>query len=62
MYDQYLGDGIYASFDGTSIILNLRRQDSTTRIALDPEVFDALVRYRSWLLMELVGNKDSSND
>jgi len=45
MPDDYLGDGVYASFDGYHIVLDLRAQDSTTRIALDPDVMDALIRY-----------------
>ena len=42
---RYLGDGVYASFDGYHIILDLRAQDSTTRIALEPTVFKELMRY-----------------
>ncbi len=45
--DRYLGDGVYASFDGHNIILDLRAQDSTTRIALEPEVMPELVRYET---------------
>lgn len=45
MEDRYLGDGVYASFDGYHIILDLRGQDSTTQIALEPEVLVALNRY-----------------
>ncbi len=45
--DRYLGDGVYASFDGYHIILDLRAQDSTTRIALEPEVMHELVRYET---------------
>ncbi len=44
--ERYLGDGVYASCDGYHIILDLRAQDSTTRIALEPPVFDALLKYR----------------
>jgi hypothetical protein len=44
--DLYLGDGVYASFDGYHIILDLREQDSTTRIALEPAVLKWLDRYR----------------
>lgn len=44
--DRYLGDGVYASYDGYHIILDLRGQDSFTRIALEPKVFDALCLYR----------------
>ena len=43
--DDYLGDGVYASHDGHNIILDLRAQDSTTRICLEPAVMVALIRY-----------------
>jgi len=43
--DDYLGDGVYASYDGYSIILDLRGQDSFTRIVLEPKVLQALNRY-----------------
>ena len=43
--DDYLGDGVYASHDGHNIVLDLRAQDSTTRIALEPAVMVALIRY-----------------
>ena len=44
-YDTYLGDGVYASFDGFSVVLDLRAQDSTTRISLEPTVLRALAEY-----------------
>jgi len=44
--DEYLGDGVYASFDGYHITLDLRGQDRTTRIALEGPVLDALFAYR----------------
>ena len=43
--DVYLGDGVYASFDGYHIWLDLRGQDSTTRIALEPQTMIALISY-----------------
>ena len=43
--DQYLGDGVYASFDGWQLWLDLRGQDRGTRIALEPAVFNALKQY-----------------
>lgn len=46
MEDEYLGDGVYAPFDGYSIILDLRGQDDTTQISLEPIVLEALDRYR----------------
>ena len=48
-YDQYLGDGVYASFDGYHIVLDLRGQDSTTRIAMEPPVIEALLKYQQWI-------------
>ena len=41
----YLGDGVYASFDGYQIWLDLRGQDSITHIAIEHEVFNRLVKY-----------------
>ena len=46
MDDKYLGDGVYASFNGYHIVLDLRGQDNTTRIALEPSVLDSLFEYR----------------
>ena len=44
--EDYLGDGVYASFDGYHIVLDLRAQDNTTRIALEPAVMHALEQFR----------------
>lgn len=46
----YLGDGVYATYDGYQIVLDLRGQDSTTKIAMEPAVFEELVRFacRFW--------------
>lgn len=49
-FDEYLGDEVYASFDGYHIILDLRGQDSTTVVHLEPAVFDKLIRYRERML------------
>lgn len=48
-YDDYLGDGVYASFDGFHIVLDLRAQDDCTSIALEPPVMAALKRYETRL-------------
>ena len=46
--DKYLGDGVYASFDGYQIWLAVN--DHTNKVvALDPNVSDALVNYISEL-------------
>ena len=49
--DRYLGDGVYASWDGYHIVLDLRAQDSFTKIALDAAVLNALEQYR----LEIIG-------
>lgn len=45
--EEYLGDGVYATFTGMGIWLDLRAQDSTTRIFLEPQVFNALVLFKN---------------
>ena len=43
---QYLGDGVYAEFDGYQIwLLTSDGYSITNRIALEPSVFHALVRF-----------------
>lgn len=43
--DQYLGDGVYASYDGYHVWLDLRAQDPKIRIGLEPNVVEALNQY-----------------
>jgi hypothetical protein len=40
----YLGDGVYAEFDGFGIVL-MANVPTTDVIYLEPEVLDALVRF-----------------
>ena len=47
--EAYLGDGVYASFDGYAIVLDLRAQDTTTRIVLEPEAIAAFGRFTAAL-------------
>jgi hypothetical protein len=56
--DDYLGDGVYASFDGWHIVLDLRGQDTVTKISLEPNVLNSLIRYRSRVIRELEGESD----
>jgi hypothetical protein len=47
---EYLGDGVYATFDGYHVWLTTgshERADASNAIALDPGVFNSLVRYRN---------------
>ena len=44
--EKYLGDGVYASFDGYQIWLRTTREDGIDHmIALEPEVLRALKEY-----------------
>lgn len=47
MPDSYLGDGLYASFDGFQIVLTAPRVSfgADHFVALEPSVFSALLRY-----------------
>ena len=46
----YLGDSVYADFDGWHIVLTIENgYGASNRIALDPQVLDALDRYRESL-------------
>ena len=44
MEDIYLGDGVYASFDGYNIWLAANDSDNKV-IALEPAVMDMLIEY-----------------
>lgn len=44
--DRYLGDGVYAAWDGYHIWLDTRAQTPTGRIALEPSVLRELDKYR----------------
>ncbi len=41
----YLGDGLYASYDGYQFWLIADDPESTKRVALEPVVFDAFLEY-----------------
>ena len=45
-YKRYLGDGVYADYDGYHVVLTTEDGISTTnKICLDPNVMEALVDY-----------------
>lgn len=54
--ETYLGDGLYASFDGFSIWLRAPREMGDHIVALEPQVWRALVEYIDRLKL----NKDST--
>lgn len=42
---RYLGDGVYASFDGYQVWLHINHHEAPPCAALEPSVIDALNRY-----------------
>ena len=54
MKKTYLGDGVYAEFDGYQIVLTTENGiDVTNRICLEPAVLAALDRFVKFLTKEL---------
>jgi hypothetical protein len=55
----YIGDGVYASFDGFQFKLETERLDRVRQdldvIYLDPDTFDALIAYRTRVYEEEEG-------
>jgi len=45
--ESYLGDGVYAEFDGLSVILKTARDDSTHMIYLEPHVIENMLVFCS---------------
>jgi hypothetical protein len=59
-FDAYLGDGVYASFDGYQIWLAVNSPDNKA-VALEPDVFDRLVGYKQTLETELKALSNANN-
>lgn len=43
--ERYLGDGLYASFDGFMITLRAPREGGDHWVGLEPDVFAALLKF-----------------
>ena len=59
-FKAYLGDSVYASFDGYHIWLTTENgypDDPRNQIALEPSVFEALIRYQEHLGEQLLKEK-----
>jgi hypothetical protein len=54
---EYIGDGVYASFDGFQIWLAANHHENVV-IALEPSAFDALIAYRERLIEKYVGESE----
>lgn len=51
--ERYLGDGLYASFDGYQIMLRAPRAEGDHYIALEPGVWESLQRFVASLKTEV---------
>lgn len=58
--ETYLGDGLYASFDGYQVILRTSREGGDHWVALEPSVYAALVDFHRRLMERLMSAKASS--
>jgi hypothetical protein len=56
--DSYLGDGVYATFNGWQLWLDLRDQDDS-QICLEREVWEALQRYMIRMGVEPIDPKEA---
>lgn len=45
MEEEYLGDGLYAAYDGYSYWLRAPREDGSDYVALEPLVFNNFMKY-----------------
>jgi hypothetical protein len=48
----YLGDGLYAHFDGYQFWLRAPREGGDHEVALEPPVFDELLKYRAQVYID----------
>jgi hypothetical protein len=45
MNEEYLGDGLYISYDGFQFVLRAPRNEGNHYVALEPDIFAAFLRY-----------------
>lgn len=50
--ETYLGDGLYAHFDGYQFWLRAPREEGDHEVALEPPVFDELLKYRAQVYID----------
>jgi hypothetical protein len=61
MTKQYLGDSVYADYDGYHIILTTENgYGPSNMIFLEPQVLKALDDYKAWLRESSGGNNERS--
>lgn len=59
-FDRYLGDGVYASFDGFQTWLAVNHHENKV-VALEPQVMAALFEYAGWLHDEIKKEVEQKN-
>ncbi len=59
---QYLGDGLYAMFDGFSIVLIAPRGEQEHSVALEPQVLKSFDAYRKYLEKDIQEYKKSQEE
>lgn len=59
--ETYLGDGLYASFDGFMITLRAPRADGDHWVGLEPEVYSALVQFVKSLREQAAASPDETS-
>ena len=63
---KYLGDAVYASFDGYNILLHIGSHEEPACVALEPPVLEALSEYaaaiRSAIRQEIRDEQDRLNE
>jgi hypothetical protein len=50
--ESYLGDGLYVHFDGYQFWLRAPREYGDHEVALEPPVFDELLKYRAQVYID----------
>lgn len=60
--ETYLGDGLYASFDGWQITLRAPRENGDHYVALEPSVYAALTNFVALLSREPGAHEIASAD
>jgi len=56
-YDKYLGDGVYASFDGYQVWLAANHHENKV-VAIEPAVWENLIDYMIWLNEKLIEDEE----
>jgi len=58
----YLGDGLYAKFDGYHIILETERENGRNWIGLEPSVFRSLIDFKKQLYEDIENIDRTKNE